>query len=36
MRMHAAHTETILSRISAFRDLAPIAATHHERLDGKG
>jgi HD-GYP domain-containing protein (c-di-GMP phosphodiesterase class II) len=36
MQMHAAHTETILSRISAFRDLAPIAAAHHERLDGKG
>jgi HD-GYP domain-containing protein (c-di-GMP phosphodiesterase class II) len=36
MKMHAAHTETILSRISAFSELAPIAAAHHERLDGKG
>jgi putative nucleotidyltransferase with HDIG domain len=36
MRMHAVHSETILSRITAFQDLAPIAAAHHERLDGKG
>ncbi|QXX75285.1 3'3'-cGAMP-specific phosphodiesterase 3 [Methylovirgula sp. HY1] len=36
MRMHAAMSETILSRIGAFRELAPIAAAHHERLDGKG
>lgn len=36
MRMHSAHSEAILSRIGAFRDLAPIAGAHHERLDGKG
>ncbi len=36
MKRHAAHTETILSRISAFGDLAAIAGAHHERLDGKG
>jgi HD-GYP domain-containing protein (c-di-GMP phosphodiesterase class II) len=36
MKRHAAHTETILSRIAAFGDLAAIAAAHHERLDGKG
>lgn len=36
MRMHPAYTETILSRIEAFRDLAEIAGAHHERLDGKG
>ena len=36
MKQHAAFTETILSRISAFRELAPIAAAHHERLDGGG
>jgi HD-GYP domain-containing protein (c-di-GMP phosphodiesterase class II) len=36
MRMHALHTETILSRIDAFSDLARIAGAHHERLDGKG
>jgi len=36
MQSHAAHTETILSRIGAFGDLAAIAGAHHERLDGKG
>jgi HD-GYP domain-containing protein (c-di-GMP phosphodiesterase class II) len=36
MKMHAAHSETILSRIAAFSELAVIAAAHHERLDGKG
>ncbi len=36
MKMHAAHSETILSRITAFSELAVIAAAHHERLDGKG
>jgi HD-GYP domain-containing protein (c-di-GMP phosphodiesterase class II) len=36
MKLHAAHTETILSRIAAFSELASIAAAHHERLDGKG
>jgi HD-GYP domain-containing protein (c-di-GMP phosphodiesterase class II) len=36
MKMHAAHTETILSRIGAFKELAPVAGAHHERLDGKG
>jgi HD-GYP domain-containing protein (c-di-GMP phosphodiesterase class II) len=36
MKLHAVHSETILSRISAFSDLAAIAAAHHERLDGKG
>jgi HD-GYP domain-containing protein (c-di-GMP phosphodiesterase class II) len=36
MKMHAAYSETILSRIAAFSELAVIAAAHHERLDGKG
>ena len=36
MQRHAALTETILSRIDAFADLASIAGAHHERLDGKG
>ncbi|WP_348845749.1 HD domain-containing phosphohydrolase [Xanthobacter sp. VNH20] len=36
MERHAAHTGEILSRISAFATLAPLAAAHHERLDGKG
>ena len=36
MRAHAALSESILQRIEAFRELAPIAGAHHERLDGKG
>jgi HD-GYP domain-containing protein (c-di-GMP phosphodiesterase class II) len=36
MQQHAAHTETILSRIAAFEQLARMAGAHHERLDGKG
>jgi putative nucleotidyltransferase with HDIG domain len=36
MKSHAAQTETILSRISAFRQMAPIAAAHHEKLNGVG
>lgn len=36
MREHAVHTRAILGRISAFADLADIAAAHHERLDGMG
>ncbi|MFG1421964.1 HD-GYP domain-containing protein [Roseixanthobacter liquoris] len=36
MERHASYTGEVLSRISAFRAFAPIAAAHHERLDGKG
>lgn len=36
MRHHATETETILSRISIFKTMAPVAAAHHERLDGTG
>ncbi len=36
MKNHATQTETILSRISAFRQLAPIAGAHHEKLNGAG
>lgn len=36
MRRHAELTESILSRIHAFRELARIAGAHHERLDGGG
>lgn len=36
VRLHASYTETILSRISAFGELARIAGAHHERLDGGG
>ena len=25
-----------LSRVAAFRDIAPLAGSHHERLDGRG
>jgi putative nucleotidyltransferase with HDIG domain len=36
MKRHAEHSEMILSRIAAFQELAPIAAAHHEKLDGSG
>lgn len=36
VKKHAQLSEDILSRISIFKDLAPVAAAHHERLDGKG
>jgi HD-GYP domain-containing protein (c-di-GMP phosphodiesterase class II) len=36
VKLHASYTETILSRIGAFSELARVAAAHHERLDGKG
>jgi HD-GYP domain-containing protein (c-di-GMP phosphodiesterase class II) len=36
MRAHAAHTQAILGRIGALSEIAPIAAAHHERLDGAG
>lgn len=36
MRGHAAHTAEILSRIGPLRSMAMVAASHHERLDGKG
>ena len=36
MRDHSRLSEDILSRISAFADLAVVAGAHHERLDGKG
>jgi len=36
IKRHPVLTERILSRMSAFRDMAPIAGAHHERLDGKG
>jgi len=36
VRQHAHYTETILGRITAFRELASIAGAHHERLDGGG
>ena len=36
VRDHARLTESILSKIHAFSELAKIAGAHHERLDGKG
>ncbi len=36
MRGHAVQTRKILERIGALSDLAPIAAAHHERIDGMG
>lgn len=36
MRRHPVIGERILSRIGAFAELAQIAVSHHERLDGRG
>ena len=36
IRRHPLHSEAILRRAEAFADIAPVAAAHHERLDGKG
>jgi HD-GYP domain-containing protein (c-di-GMP phosphodiesterase class II) len=36
IRLHAYHTERVLAPSAALADLASIAGTHHERLDGSG
>jgi len=36
MQNHAAHTTAILGRVAALKDMAMIAGSHHERLDGAG
>ncbi len=36
MRNHAALSETILTRVPVFQEMAYIGGGHHERLDGKG
>ena len=36
VREHARLTESILSKIHAFSELATVAGAHHERLDGTG
>jgi len=36
VKLHASYTETILSRIGVFAELARVAGAHHERLDGGG
>ena len=33
---HPLYTWEILSRVSAFAELAPVASAHHEKLDGSG
>lgn len=36
MRLHAVHSQDILSRIEAFSHLAMVGGAHHEKLDGTG
>ena len=36
VRLHPAYTQQILRRVTAFGGIVEIAASHHERLDGKG
>ena len=36
VRQHPLFTQWILERVPGFRDLAPLAGAHHERLDGRG
>jgi HD-GYP domain-containing protein (c-di-GMP phosphodiesterase class II) len=36
VREHPVVTRQILERVPGFRHLAPVAAAHHERLDGRG
>ncbi len=36
IKAHPLHSEEILQKVTVFRDIAPIAGAHHERLDGKG
>jgi HD-GYP domain-containing protein (c-di-GMP phosphodiesterase class II) len=36
VRQHPLFTQWILERVPGFRDLAPLAGAHHERLDGNG
>jgi HD-GYP domain-containing protein (c-di-GMP phosphodiesterase class II) len=36
VRLHAYHSERVLARSSFLSTLAPVASSHHERLDGSG
>jgi HD-GYP domain-containing protein (c-di-GMP phosphodiesterase class II) len=36
VKEHPLFTRWVLERVSAFEELAPVAAAHHERLDGSG
>lgn len=36
VRLHPEYTHRILARVRPFRELAELAASHHERMDGRG
>lgn len=36
IKLHPKYSDLILRRIPSFEDIADLASTHHERLDGKG
>lgn len=36
LRAHPAHTWNILNRVKGFEELSEVAASHHEKLNGKG
>lgn len=36
VRQHAQFTQDILAHVAVFKEMAPVAGAHHERLDGKG
>jgi putative nucleotidyltransferase with HDIG domain len=36
MRKHPAYTYDLLQQVAGFRELSSLAASHHERIDGKG
>jgi len=36
LRKHPAHTWNILRRVKGFEELSEVAASHHEKLNGKG
>jgi HD-GYP domain-containing protein (c-di-GMP phosphodiesterase class II) len=36
VRKHPAYTYQLLQQVAGFREIASLAASHHERLDGKG
>ncbi len=36
IRKHPDYSQQILQRVAAFKELANVAAAHHERLDGRG
>ena len=36
IREHPRHTQAILARVACFRSIVHTAASHHERLDGRG